>query len=669
MLGLSLFLLAQVVSPQVAAPQGSTLVGTDGVNHELGFQDLVERTYDPRWMLETVVAGEQVETLTWIVDEKGHASVATTGQGAVARIWMSQGSGRVRIYADGATSPTLDWDLEALFAQQLPKYLDSPLFMRVGEGFVCRIPLPFAQSMRIDFDAAGASTLQGEVSIRRFGADVTVEALTPDLLETNLRSLAFAAQYFRNNVNPETVGETPLSWAGAFRDYERNTEEGADYFYGDLRVVLKGNGVLRWFEIEFTERLPPQEMREVLRNLTLRMELNTEKSVIVGDILFEVPLGDFLGTAPGHNPFLSHLIGFDENTGIFYFRMPVPFTGGLKISLSSDLPNPTVVKTRWGTNKYAKAEDVPPMRLHSGWAFGSHDSAPATLSTPPPLGIPTAAFLNIPGQARLLGYTFSATASSAAPQTFEGPFSFVNSCRGAVPFAFEQVTLWEGPGSFGNISVLRLFGLDAPTAVDGLEFQPGITFADSGTTQYSALAWWYAPANATSSFPTDAPSAARWPLVEPLPDFFLVAGAFECESLAGALMAPGSTTTVVQAADVAVEWSRLQYLDWQPLAAKQVLNFPFPVAEAGRFVVYAQFAKGEKYGKVQVLIDGQRVGGELDFSGTSLLPSGEIAVGEVRLMKRLDHKIAFMTNDGKAIGLDYFRLQPVVKAAVENTND
>jgi|FLOH01.1.fsa_nt_gi hypothetical protein len=669
MLGLSLLLFALLVPPQADVPQEPTLVGSNGVDNGLSFKDLVERTYDPRWMLQAVVAGERVETLPWAVDKEGHAAVATTGQGAVARIWLSQSSGRVRIYADGATAPTLDWDLETLFAQPLPEFLDSPLFMRVGEGFVCRIPLPFAQSMRLEFDAAAASSLHGDVAIRYFGADVAVEALTPDLLETNQRSLMFAAQYLRNNVNPETVGERPLSWAGDFRDYERNTEEGADHFYGDLRVVLKGNGVLRWFEIEFTEKLPPQQMREVLRNLTLRMELNTEKSVIVGDILFEVPLGDFLGTAPGHNPFLSHLIGFNENTGVFYFRMPVPFTGGLKISLSSDLPNPTVVKTRWGMNKYAKAEDVPPLRLHSGWAYGRHDSVPATPSKPSPLGIPSAAFLSVPGPARLLGYTFSATASSAAPQTFEGPFSFVNASHSAVPFAFEQVTLREGPGSFGSTSVLRLFGLDAPTAIDGLEFQPGISLAASGTTQYSALAWWYAPAAATSSFPTDAPSAARWPLATPSPDFYLVAGAFECESLAGALMAPGTATTVVASQDVAVEWSRLQYLDWQPLAAKQVLNFPFPVAEAGRFVVCVQFAKGEKYGKVQVLIDGQRVGSELDFSGTSLEPSGEIAVGEVRLMKRLDHKIAFMSNDGKAIGLDYFRLQPVVKTATENPNE
>lgn len=680
MAGLSLFLLALLAAPLAAssqdvdesALQNGAVTAPQGIpgaiDPELSFKDLLERTYDPRWMLQAVAEGEKVETFSWAVDEAGHASVSIDGQGAVARIWLSQASGRIRVYADGAEQPSLDWNLDYLLSKRLPAHLNSPLFSQIGSGFVCRIPLPFAKSIRIDFDGAADSDQQGTLAIRRFGNEVTVEPLVVGMLEANLRPLRFAAQQLRDNANPETVGGAPISWSGSFRDHTPLTEEGSDYYYGDFRVPIVGNGVLRWFEIEFYKKLPPQQMAEVLRSITLRMELNTVKSVLVGDIIFEAPLGDFLGTAPGLNAFQTHLIGYNETTGVFYFRMPVPFTGGLKVSLSSDLPEPVTVKTRWGVNKYAKAEDVPPLRLHSGWARGNYKAEPSTPAKPSQPGVPSAALFHIPSEARLLGYTFSSTASSAEPQRFQGPFSFVNSWLTQEPLAFEQVTLHEGPGSFGNRSALRLFGLDAPTSVEGLDFDPGILLASSGETHYSALAWWYAPFGSSSSFPTDAPLEERWPLVQPTPSFHMVVGAYECESLDGALMAAGTQTTIVQAEDPSTLWSRLQYLDWRPTAANQVLNFPFPVENAGRYELYAQFAKGSDYGKVQVLVDGRRIGDVLDFSAAELAPSGEIKVGELRLMKRLDHKIAFITTDGKAIGVDYFRLQPVAKPSAPQTN-
>jgi len=114
----------------------------------------------------------------------------------------------------------------------------------------------------------------------------------------------------------------------------------------------------------------------------------------------------------------------------------------------------------------------------------------------------------------------------------------------------------------------------------------------------------------------------------------------------------------------------LQYLDWQPADSLQVLNFPFPVEKSGRYKLYAQFAKGEKYGQVQVLIDGKRVGEVIDFSGEGLAASGEVEVGDVRLMQRLDHKIAFMSKDGKAIGVDYFILRaPAKPTDSDNSNN
>jgi len=537
MVGFSLCALAFLAFQQDAPTQEPAVDATNqavfGGDRDLSFKDLVSRTYDARWMLSPVQDGESVETSSWAVDDNGVASVSFDGQGVVARLWLSEATGQISFFVDGSESPSLEWDLDTLLAGPLPKHLDGPLFMPVGEGFVSRIPLPFQKSIRIDF--SGASGLTGDIDVRRFSADVKVPSLSRDMLKDNRRSLSFAAQVIRDNTNPETIGEAPLSWKGSFNDSERNPE--ADYYYGDFRVAIVGNGVLRWFELEFPQKRSQEEMREVLRSLTLRMELNTEKTALKGDVVFEVPLGDFLGSSPGLNPFQTHLVGYNEATGVFYCRMPVPFVGGLKVSVSSDMPEVMVLKSTWGVNKYAKAEDVPPMRLRSGWVRSSGT------------GSPLDAVLELDGQARLLGYTFSSTATVADPQAFNGPFNFVNSWHGAAPLAFEHLTLREGPGGFGHTSAVRFFGLDAPTGANGLIFDPGITLAEKEPTDYSALAWWYAPADAACSFPTDASDARRLPILEPTPSFFAVEDAFECESLGGALMAPGSTASIVEAAD------------------------------------------------------------------------------------------------------------------------
>ncbi|MCP4860396.1 MAG: DUF2961 domain-containing protein [Planctomycetes bacterium] len=656
--GLSLFLLAAFVLPQGETPQSAPdAVVADAAAGHLTFKTLVERVYDSRWMLQEVKQGEALETIDWSLDPQGQASIDIDGTGAVTRIWMSHAVGTVRVYVDGSDQAAIDWDLETMFSKRLPGYLSAPLFMQLGSGFVCKIPLPFNDSMRIVLEGPAMDGIRGDVAVRRFGKGVELESLTSETLSANLRPLRFAAQLFRDNTNPETLGEAPISWKGGFRFHEPMTGEDEDYYYGDFRVPILGDGVLRWFEIEFHKKLPPDEMREMLRHLTLRMELNTVKSSVVGDILFELPLGDFFGTTPGLNPFQSHLVGFNEATGVFYFRMPVPFTGGLKISLSSDIREVTIIKTRWGVNKYASPEDVPPLRLHSGWVRSSAN------------GVPKDAQLDIASQARLIGYSFSSAAPTAAEQKFTGAFQFLNAWKDATPMAFEQLTLREGPGSFGHRSAFRLFGLDAPTSSDRLTFNPGVELAGGLATDYTAFAWWYAPVDSTTSFAVDAPFETRWPLPMPAANFYSVTGAFECENLDGALMGADTSTEVFQSPDANAKWSRLQFLDWQPNSAEQFINFPFPINDSGRFEVYVQFAQGEKYGKVQVLVDGRRVGEEMDMSSLEFAPSGEVKVGEVRLMKRLDHKIAFKSVDGKAIGLDYFRFQAVAKPSDSDNSE
>lgn len=614
----------------------------------LEYSDLLNRTHDFLWMLEAPRPQEAKHFEDHFVEAGETMTLKWEGPSVLSRLWMSSTLGTVNFYVDGSEQPTLTWDF-AKFAQDgIPSYLPSPLGMVLGTSWDSHLPLPFNQSMVVKYTAPGSTGVRLQVDCTNLGVGVTFPSISQALLDANLAIIKNTGEILTMGINPPTNNKQDPFLVGAARYVKPKETDVLDI--GDYRWTLLGKGMIRWMELTFIHANSPAEVDEMLRNLELIVEVNFDSlAQRSGDTMFRVPLGDFFGSGPGANPFYSYAVGLDGTTGVFHFRMPIPFEDGISLSVKSTMEEAARFGVRIGLDSYPLDLEMPPMMLHSGWARGvGQDDAKAVA-------------LHVDGPARLAGYMLSSTSPSMTPMTQEGPFAFADYADGPVRGGLGQVTKRDGPGGFGDTSVVRIFGMAAPVGTEELNFSPRVVFPKDTTVDYSALAWWYAPFGSKSSMDSVYPAAQRAPAPTPVPEFFMAENALEGESAQGMRLTDGTSIAVKDMSESKQAWSRLAYLEWTTDKADNVLVFPMAIHTSGKYQLFAQFAKGEAYGSFAVLVDGKQVGENIDCSGEGFMPSGELNLGELRLMKRADHTLSLRSADGKNIGLDYFRIVPVKK--------
>jgi len=627
-------------------------VQTEGLPQEptLAFPDLVERVAELDWMLEAPLPGEGVEEFdaTQVAAEQV-LEFTVSDAGALARLWVSDRQGRLELTIDGDTVEVLPLDFglwETQAEADRPLWQNAPLMSSLGRGWVSHLPLPFAASMTLRWhDAPVGARIQ--CTVRRFGEGVQVVGFSAADLQQGNRKIRRALRRLNSTENPDVpIKPAPFKVGGARK---RSADAAQMTTNGEFRWPIHGHGILRWFELDFIHKEAPAPDEELLRSLVLRVELGSSDLAAPGEVLFRVPLGDFFGSGPGTQQWQSPHMGFDVEKNTFYFRLPIPYESGLKICVESDLPGIARFRVRAGFDPIPNISDVPPMRLHAGWIYGDH------------VGSSEDAVLEAAGPARLAALSFTSTSSSTAPFRHDGPFAFASSWGASLAQSLQQVTVWDGPGSFGRTSMIRHFALDAPTNGSGetLREAAGVLFDGQDEVNYRMFAWWYAPLESTSNLDDPGPVEERLAVALPQPNFLVTPGAFEGEHAAGVLLAPNTKTERIQA-PAELGFSRSQYLEWDQVKANDNLVLPFPVYEAGRYRVALRLATGPERGKVQVFLDGRAIGDVLDLHAETAGVSAEFDFGETRMMPRLDHKFALRTLDGKPVGVDYFLLEPII---------
>ncbi|MGB0952068.1 MAG: DUF2961 domain-containing protein [Planctomycetota bacterium] len=637
----------QEQQPEAANPEQPALptVSAMGDPDDLSYSTMLERMHDYRWMLFAPREGEKVETTDLVLEPGQIQRVSLTDAGAISHLWISSQMGKVRFYVDGATTPTLNWDLQEFAKSGVPEYLPYPMSVPLGLGWDVHLPLPFANSMEVEFEAPADFGLAVQLDVRRFGKGVRIDSVSEQLLTDSLDVIKEVARIVREGENPKSLAVPDPFKVGAARKKELHGQPGTS---GDYSWHIGGKGMVRWMEITFIHKEAPAPVAEMLRGLELRLEHHTKEPLVEGETMFRVPLGDFFGSAHGANPFQSYLIGFDAQTNTFRLRLPIPFEDGIRIVVSSEFEKAARFGVRAGLDLYHIDSEMPPMRLHAGWKRARE------------VGKPQAATLKVDGPAHLAGYTFETTSPSLQPMGHTGAFRFADYWTAQTPGAFQHVTRRDGPLGYGRNGMIRTFALDAPSGAEGLEFHPGIVFPEAdGPTDYSALAWFYAPEGTQHSMQTLYPYEQRIPAPLPEAKFLLVEDAMEAEAAPGVSLSEGCTYEVKTVIDPAVRWSRLQFAHFQPTKASDLVAFPFALHESGKYTIHAQFAKGEGYGQFEVLVDGRVIGEIVDGAGEGLTPGGEMEITTMRMMARNDHSLALRSLDGKAIGIDYFRIVPV----------
>jgi hypothetical protein len=615
----------------------------------LDFAALVGRTADLDWMLEAPRPGEGVFEHEWSTDDAGPDShtLLLEGPGALSRLWLSSASGRLELEIDGVAVAVLPADLAAFAAtadDARPDWQKAPLMQVLGHGFTSYLPLPFATSCALRWvDAPAGARMQA--SVRRFGDGVAVLGFTAEDLEqtASKRALRRSIRFLTGGENPAVpVMPAPFK-VGAAR--LRSPEMPPTVTNGEFRWPIVGHGIMRWFELDFIHKEAPAPSEEMLRSLVLRVELGSGDIEEPGDVLFEVPLGDFFGSAPGANPWLSPWLGYDIDRGVFYCRLPIPYEYGMKICVASDMTGFARFRMRAGLDPIQDHDDLPDLRLHAGWVRGRNADGSQ------------AARLSAEGPARLAALSFHATSAESEAFRHQGPFAFAGAWGMPTPGALAQVTLWEGPGAFGRSSMIRHYGLDAPTVAEGrLEALAGVVFPGDEPVDYGMFAWWYAPRLATSNLDPVEGLEERHPAPRPSAPFALVEGAFEAELAPQLRAARGSRLERIQ-----TPWeqgfSRAQYVEWSGAAEGDLMALTFPVEEVGRYRLTMRLATGPGRGKVQPILDGRAIGEPVDLSAAADGLSEVIDLGSHRMMPRVDHGFALRTLDGKPVGFDYLLLE------------
>lgn len=614
----------------------------------LDYPGLLQRTHDYIWMLEAPRPMEGVTTEDRLVEAGETVSLSWNGPSVISRLWMSSTLGTVEFFVDGSEAATLTWDFAEFVKNGNPSYLPSPLGMVLGTSWDSHLPLPFNQSMVVKCTAPESMAVRLQVDCTNLGLGVSFPSVSKELLDRHLVEIKRTGEILTDGITPETNNKRDPFMVGSSRYVEMTPDMVQNM--GEYRWTLVGRGMVRWMELTFIHKDAPADVEEMLRGLEFSVEMNFESlAQREGDVVFRVPLGDFFGSGPGANPFYSYAVGLDAQTGTFHFRMPIPFEKGMSIVVKSPFDEAARFGIRMGLDAYPLDTEMPPLVLQSGWKRAREKGTPKGIDW------------TVDGPARLAGYMLSVTSPSMQPMTQNGAFAFADYASGPVPGGFGQVTLRNGPGAFGHTSMMRIFGIDAPSSAEGLSFSPDVTFPGDSMMDYSTLAWWYAPLGSKSSMDGVYPVEQRLAPEIPTPNFFMAKDALEGELAQGLRLTDGTSVAARSFTDPSIQWSSLAFLEWSTDKPHNMLIFPISIKESGKYRLYAQFAKGEDYGSFAVLVGGKQVGENIDCSGEGFMPSGEMDFGELRLMNRPGQTISIRSVDGKHVGVDYFRLVPVTK--------
>ncbi len=612
-----------------------------------------ERLSDLGWMLELPAPGEQMVEIGWLEGQADRSQVLA-GPLLLTALEANPPLGTLLFHAadaDADAPPLLSWDLAAIAAgTDGASIFDSALVERAGSLFYSVVPMPFPAGVRVTHRLADGETAALTLRFRSFGADSTIALPTDAALDKAWgRGLELAAEKL-------AVGRPPIASRGGFKAgaaarIGKLVEAAPDQ--GEFQWIFRGHGVLRWWELRFLGDAQPAEIDALLRSLTVRVEVGTTKKMETGTVLFEVPLGDFLGSALDPDQASGAWCDRLADGSALRFRLPIAYRDGMKLMIRSNLRQAARFRLDCGVDPIEDAEQVPPLTLRASWGRRTDSGQ-----------LPA---LHIAGPVHVAGYSYSAVSGGIYGLEWSGESAYRRQVQRPIQNRFLGAPVLDGPMDFGRSVLTRQWAWDAPTSSNSMYFETGIR-PSSGLVEQSLLVWWYGRPDAEARWATaDGWSGVeeeqqRGPVAVPPPPFSFLEGALEGEQLTVQSQTTGSNEQVRFGAD----WSGLRYLHWQGEAGAQC-NLRFPVTVPAEYRVLVGLAEGEEYGRVQFLIDGRVAGDPIDCTAEgSAQPAQEIEITRLRLLPRADHILSLRTVDGRAVGLDTLRLQRVDRATEES---
>ena len=381
------------------------------------------------------------------------------------------------------------------------------------------------------------------------------------------------------------------------------------------------------------------------------------------------PLGDFFGTAPGPNRYISLPSGVNED-GSMYSHWVMPFQSSAVMKITNTTDAAMTI-----TGKYVIAEyewSDASMYFHTKWR-----------SEYP---IPTRPFrdwrfLGAAGQGRFVGdmlhvtnpvkdwwgegdekiYVDGETFPSHFGTGSEDYFGYAWCSPELFTHAYHNQPRCDGPRNYGQTCVSRFHIIDNIPFTSAFKFDIEVWHSKECEVAMAATSYWYARPGATDDFPAIKPEQLTIVTPPPPPDVKIVQGALEGESLKVVDCTGGAHT--VQKADV-WDWSLAGQLWWRHGKPGDTLTLAFPVEKAGRYEVRGVFTKAVDFGIVRLSVNGQPAGGDRDFYNDGVIVMPEDLLGVFDLTQGENTlKAEIVGANEKAVpahmfGLDYLMLKP-----------
>ena len=593
-----------------------------------------------------------------IIRKEGNTLVLAemTGPGCIWRTWSAMPeNGHVRIYLDGATEPAVDLPFKAYFDGKNAPFTRSALVHTASHGLNNYTPIPYQKSCRIVAEPGwGAyyhfnySTFAPGTRVPTFKRELSPEEnVALDHANTVLSHCGPAIEHSGNGMRPvkTSVEVPPGRTVSVYR--------------------LKGAQAITGFRMKLD--LPAgMGARDVLRELALQIKWDGEPEPSVW-----APLGDFFGTAPGANPYRSLPLGLTED-GWWYCNRYMPFAKGAEVQLVND----------GGKNRRVEVEiaHAPLTRSVSGFTrFHAKWHRDALLPTEPERRIDWP-IVKTEGKGRFVGVMLHVwnprgdwwgegdekffVDGEKFPSTFgtgsEDYFGYAWGDPHLFQNAYHNQTHNDGNNK-GQLSLNRWHISDNVPFERAFEGCIEKYFSNERPTLYAAMAYWYlAPGGKDPYRPV--PLGQRVGYYTPVQNF-QIKGALEGEKLK-ILGKSGGETQPQDLSGFSGQWSNDAHLWWIKAKPGDKLDLALPIMASGTYLISMQFTKAPDYGIMQLYLDGEKIGGAIDFYHPSVVPSGAVSMG-LHDLGRGEHKLTVeilganpQAIKGYMFGLDYVKLEP-----------
>ncbi len=578
------------------------------------------------------------------------------GPGCIWRIWSATAlAGHVKIYLDGATTPTVDLPFVSYFDGTAAPFNRPNLVYNTGEaghGYDNYTPIPFQKSCKIVAEKGWGSYYQ--FTYTQFPADTIVPTFGMHLSSEDSGALDEADKILGQ------CGQNPVTATSGNKTEKPSitSEPGKSTTVADL----SGSGAITALKVKLDIPKDPEAARILLRQLTISITWDGDAAPAVWS-----PLGDFFGYVGGGDTFQSLPVGL-MNDGTFYSYWYMPYGQKAHIEVGNDGPEP--VAMTWEISHAPLDQPIAKLaRFHAKWhrdAFPPHRAVDWTLLTTQGTGRYVGTHLhgwNPRGDWWGEGDDKFFIDGEKFPSSFgtgsEDYFGYAWSSAGHFSRPYHNQILNEG--NAGHFDDNRWHIPDSVPFQTSFEGDIEKYFLNNRGTLYAAEVFWYLNAGGTDPF-------AAVPVTERVgywvrPEIYREDGVIEGESLVADPKPENSCGPQGMFDYNPKGWSNEHQMAWYAKRAGEVLCLQLPVQKPGKYQLLAHYTKARNYGVFQANFNGTDVGLPTDLYSAETTVTDVVDLGTVDVT--VDTPIFKVTiqdkneaSGGYMFGLDYLKLVP-----------